>query len=168
MNGALLELYRHKTWATLRLIEHCQGLDDEHLDATIAGTFGTIRDTLRHLVDADDGYFADVTGERLSEPLPDGPVPLDELAERIRRLGPRWEVLAHDTDLQSREVTSQDGRWRMPQAVPMAQAIHHADDHRSHVLSILGARGLEVPGLGVWGYARSAGLMHELQPTSGD
>jgi hypothetical protein len=27
MHGALLELDRHKTWATLRLIEHCQGLD---------------------------------------------------------------------------------------------------------------------------------------------
>jgi hypothetical protein len=47
MNGALLQLYRHKTWATLRLIEYCQALDDEHLDATIPGTYGTIRNTLR-------------------------------------------------------------------------------------------------------------------------
>lgn len=28
MNQALLALYRHKTWATLRLIEYCQPLDD--------------------------------------------------------------------------------------------------------------------------------------------
>jgi len=44
----------------------------------------------------------------------------------------------------------------------MAQAIHHADDHRSHVLSILGARGLAVPepnGLDVWGYAEAQGQM---------
>ncbi|HEX9414537.1 MAG TPA: DinB family protein [Ktedonobacterales bacterium] len=170
MNGTLLELYRHKTWATLRLIEHCQGLDDEHLDATIPGTFGTIRDTLRHLVGCEEGYFSILTGERLSEPLPDGPVPLGELAERIRRLGPRWELLAQDPDAPSREVTTRDG-WRMPGAVPMAQAIHHADDHRSHILSILGARGLEVPqpnGLDVWDYAESTGLMHEIKATSGD
>jgi uncharacterized damage-inducible protein DinB len=51
MNGALLSMYRHTTWATLRLIEHCQGLADDHLDATIPGTYGTIRDTLRHLVE---------------------------------------------------------------------------------------------------------------------
>ena len=38
----LLELYRHKTWATLRLIERCQGLDVEDLNATIPGTYGTI------------------------------------------------------------------------------------------------------------------------------
>ena len=151
LNGALLELYRHKTWATLRLIEHCRGLDDEHLDATIPGTFGTIHDTLRHLVRAEEGYFRILTGEELSAPLPDGPVPLDELAERIRRMGPRWEVLAQDPDLPGREVTTRDG-WRIPGAVAMAQAIHHADDHRSHILSILGARGLPV------GYRNSVGF----------
>jgi uncharacterized damage-inducible protein DinB len=181
MNGALLELYRHKTWATLQLIEYCQDLADEHLNATIPGTFGTIRETLRHLVEAEQGYFSILTRERFSskdaaeafvlpDPLPEGTVALDELAERIRRLGPRWEVLAQDTDLPAREVTTPDG-WRMPGAVPLAQAIHHADDHRSQIQSILGARGLEVPqpnGLDVWGYAESASLMQELQATSGD
>ena len=181
MNGALLELYRHKTWATLRLIEYCQGLADEHLDATIPGTFGTIRETLRHLVEAELGYFSILTRETfpskdaahayvMPDPLPDGPVSLDKLAERVRRLGPRWEALARDTDLPAREVTSTDG-WRFPGAVPMAQAIHHADDHRSHIMSILGALGLELPepnGLDLWGYAESAGQMQELEATSDD
>lgn len=160
MNEALLELYRHKTWATLRLIEHCQGLGDEHLDATIPGTYGTIRDTLRHLVLSEEGYFMRVTGERSYEHLPEaGPVPMDELAEHIRRLGPRWEAVAQDPEAPNREVTTSDG-WRLPATVVMAQAIHHADDHRSHVLSILGARGLQVPVLDVWAYGESAGQMH--------
>jgi hypothetical protein len=95
------------------------------------------------------------------DPLPDGPVPLAELAERIRRLGPRWEALAPDEELPGHEVTSRDG-WRFPGWVPMAQAIHHADDHRSHILSILGARGLAVPELDLWGYAESESLMQEV------
>ena len=74
MDGALLELHRHKTWATLRLIEHCRGLDDEHLEATIPGTYGTIGATLRLLVAAEEGYYAIVTGERLSPPLVLAPV----------------------------------------------------------------------------------------------
>src|SRR5216683_5557216 len=100
MTTALLELYRHKTWATLRLIEFCQGLSDEALDATTPGTFGTIRETLRHLVAAEEGYFSTVTRKTLWEPIPDypakleeladGPIPLGELAERIRSLGRRW------------------------------------------------------------------------------
>jgi uncharacterized damage-inducible protein DinB len=175
MNGALLELYRHKTWATLRLIEYCQGLDDEHLDATIPGTYGTIRETLRHLVDSEEGYFSILTRQRFHnkaeaeaferpDPVPDGPVPLEELAERIRRLGPRWESLARDDDAPEREVTTTDGR-RVPAAVPMAQAIHHANDHRSHIMSILGARGLDVPdpnGLDMWGYAEATDQMQEM------
>lgn len=175
MNGALLQLYRHKTWATLRLIEHCRGLGDEHLDATIPGTYGTIRDTLKHLVESEEGYFSILTREEFRtkaaaeafvppDPLPDGLVQLDELAERVRRQGPLWEVLAKDADLPGREVTTTDG-WRVPGAVPMAQAIHHADDHRSHIMSILGARGLDLPepnGLDLWGYAEATGQMQEI------
>jgi uncharacterized damage-inducible protein DinB len=172
MNGALLELYRHKTWATLRVIEFCQGLAGDHLDATIPGTYGTVRDTLRHLVDAEEGYLSIVTREPFRtkaaaaafarpDELPDGPVPLDQLAERIRRMGPQWETLAQDPDLPDREVTTTNG-FRLPAAVPMAQAIHHADDHRTQVLSILGARGLEVPELGVWEYGRSVATWQQL------
>lgn len=38
MDDAFRELLRHKTWATLGLIEHCAALDDDVLDATIPGT----------------------------------------------------------------------------------------------------------------------------------
>jgi cyclophilin family peptidyl-prolyl cis-trans isomerase/uncharacterized damage-inducible protein DinB len=162
-NGALLELYRHKTWATLRLIEHCQGLADEHLDATISGTYGTICETLRHLVDAEEGYFKLLTRAQLSEPLSDGPVPLKDLAERIRSLGLRWEAIAEDPVIAAGDVKTGDG-WRLPASVIMGQAIHHADDHRTHISSILGARGLEVPELDLWGYAESTGLM-QLDPS---
>jgi uncharacterized damage-inducible protein DinB len=161
MSGTLLELFRHKTWATLQLINYCRELSDEDLDATIPGVFGTIRETLQHLVDSEEGYFRIVTTERLFEPLSETLVPLAELARRIRALAPRWEALAQDASVADRECTTSDG-WRVPGSVPMAQAIHHADDHRSHVLSILGARGLPTPepnGLDMWGYAEAKGLM---------
>ena len=175
---ALVEMFRFKTWATLRLIEYCEGLADEHLDATTPGTYGTIRETLRHMVDAEEGYFSILTRDRFpskaaaeafvrNDRLPDGPVPLRELAERIRRMGPHWDAMAHDADLAVRDVTTTDG-WHLPGAVIMAQTIHHAGDHRSQVMSILGARGLELPGpndLDAWGYAESTGAMRELPAT---
>src|SRR6202022_3413311 len=142
----MLELFRYKTWATLRLIEYCQRLADEHLDATTPGTYGTIRETLRHIVDAEEGYLWILTRERFPskaagaafvrspDRLPEGPVPLEELAKRIERMAPRWEAIAQDAELPGRDVTTTDG-WHLPGAVILAQTLHHAGDHRNQVMS---------------------------------
>jgi uncharacterized damage-inducible protein DinB len=168
MDGALHALYRHKTWATLRLIEYCQGLDDGDLDATTPGTYGSIRDTLHHLVRTEESYFARLTGRRLSEELPEAPaasVALTQLAERIRRLGPEWEKLAADAGVQTRDFTTDDG-WRLAGGLIMAQAVHHADDHRTHVMSVISARGHEGPDIDVWSYADETGNVVHVPVTS--
>jgi uncharacterized damage-inducible protein DinB len=151
--SVLLVLLHHKTWATLRLIEHCQALAPEHLDATLPGTFGTIRETLRHLVLADEGYFANVTGERFAPAPPEAD--LAALGQRFGSLSERWEAVFQDPTLPDREFTSRQGTFTS--AASLAQSIHHANDHRTQVLSILGAHGLEVPDLDVWDYATEAG-----------
>jgi uncharacterized damage-inducible protein DinB len=165
MSTALLELCQHSTWATLRLIRHCQGLAAEDLDATIRGTYGTIRATLRHLVESEEGDLMDLTGER-PEPLPDDPVALDTLAARIERLGPRWERFAQDVELQEREIVTKDGLWRVTGAVPLAAMVQHADEHRTQVLSILGARGHAELRLNVWRHAIATGAMREVPPAA--
>lgn len=164
MNEALVELVQHKTWATLLLIESCSGLQEEALDATTPGTYGTIRDTLQHLVGADESYLATATGVRPAHPLPTEPVSLATLADLTRQLGPRWDAIARDPEIASRDVTTGDG-WRTPAAIPIAQAIHHAECHRGHVLSVLGAHRIEIPGLDigedldVWHHGIAVGLM---------
>lgn len=159
--NALIELFRHKTWASLGLIELCQSLAPETMEATIPGTYGTVHATIQHLVDADAGYFRTITGgERPYGPFAD-PVPLAELAEHFRRLGPRWEEVIADPQAHDREVTTSNG-WRMTGAIPMTQAIHHSEEHRTQVQSILGAKGFELPELAVWGYAKAKGLMEQI------
>src|SRR5438445_3475446 len=140
MNEAFLVLYRHKTWATLALIDFCKGVDEAVLDATTPGTYGTSRQTLRHLVRSEEGYLARVTGKRHAEPLAEDAGSLDELADRIRRMGPHWEAAAQDPDLPRRRVTTSDG-WRLAGGVVMAQAIHHDDEHRKQVMSVICAHG---------------------------
>lgn len=165
MEEVLLELYRHKTWATIRLLEACAQLEDGVLDATTPGTYGTVRETLHHLVRAEEGYLAAVSDEPVDR-LGEVTVSMTELARRIESYGPRWETLATDVAACARQITSGDGKWRMPAFVPMAQAIHHADAHRSQVFSILGAHKVEVaelgsdPDLDVWDHAISIEVMH--------
>jgi uncharacterized damage-inducible protein DinB len=166
MQDAFVVLLRHKTWATLRLIEACQGLEDAVLNATTPGTYGTIGDTLQHLVSADQSYLSTVTGDDPAQPLPGERASLATLASAIRELGRQWEAVAQDPELASRRVTTRDG-WRTPAAIPIAQAIHHAENHRSHVLSVIGARGIEIPGLDIgedldiWHYGIAVGLMQQ-------
>jgi uncharacterized damage-inducible protein DinB len=81
MNEALVVLFRHKTWATLLLIQACQALDQEMLEATTPGTYGTIQDTLRRLVAADESYLATVTAVPAAQPLLSGQVSLERLAD---------------------------------------------------------------------------------------
>jgi uncharacterized damage-inducible protein DinB len=52
----LTTLFSHNLWANLRLLERCAELSSEQLDAAIPGTFGSIRDTLQHIVTAADKF----------------------------------------------------------------------------------------------------------------
>lgn len=162
MNETLRHLYRHMTWATLQVIEFCQGLDEAHLEATVPGTYGTVRETLAHLVHAEEGYLSRIKNGPLPEPRADVQTPLAELAARVRQMGSQWEQVAQDDSLPGGERTTQDG-WRVLALVPMAQAIHHACEHRAHVLTILGARGMQAPDPDVWMYAETHGLMHQIE-----
>src|SRR6185295_11946515 len=106
---------------------------------------GTLRQTLWHLVEAEVGYARILTGSR-PIPLPDESASLAELAAGIETMGPLWERLVDEPDVPNRRVTASDG-WSFPGWVALAQAIQHADEHRTQVQTILGSRGLEVPEL---------------------
>ena len=58
MTSALSELFKHNLWANLRLLDVCARLDQVQLDATVPGTYGSIHDTLIHLITAEGRYVA--------------------------------------------------------------------------------------------------------------
>jgi uncharacterized damage-inducible protein DinB len=62
-DNPIVTLFRHNLWANLRLLDVCLGLRDEQLDATLVGTFGTIRATLFHIVGAEGYYLNLLTGQ---------------------------------------------------------------------------------------------------------
>lgn len=144
MNETLLELVRHKTWANLLLLESCERLTPEELNASAPGTYGTIHETLRHLVDSDESYFATITGHR-AIPVMSDDATIGDMAQRVRQMSPSWESLVVEADLGTRDILTSDG-WRTKGSIPMAQSIHHANDHRAHILTILGAHDIELAG----------------------
>src|SRR5512139_445311 len=85
---SLTTLFSHNLWANLRLLERCAALSSEQLDATIPGTYGSIRDTLQHIARAEQLYFSLITtGQRPKRPKDAPPLTLAEMAESVRTTG---------------------------------------------------------------------------------
>jgi hypothetical protein len=130
----LQHFFGHHLWAVDRLMRWAVRLPDEASEKTAAGTFGTLEDTLKHLVFADREYLAWVEA-------PDWPTYLAEERDFERRVG-------------------DERGWSPAWAIPL-QAIHHGNDHRTHVGTVALANGLAAPDLDVWNYAEAIGAYSE-------
>jgi hypothetical protein len=62
VNGALLEAFRHNSWATRQLLAFCRDLSEEQLAASATGTYGSIPATFNHLVFSDGRYLLRLAG----------------------------------------------------------------------------------------------------------
>jgi uncharacterized damage-inducible protein DinB len=62
MAAGLPDFFMYNLWANRRLLDACEQLSDAHLDATVKGTYGSIRQTLIHLIGAEEGYVRALTG----------------------------------------------------------------------------------------------------------
>src|SRR5438132_14276300 len=58
MSRSLVEdAFAHHIWATQRLIDACLELSSKQLETAVPGTYGSVLDTMRHLVGTDSGYL---------------------------------------------------------------------------------------------------------------
>lgn len=151
----LLTMFRHHAWATLRLIDHCTRLSPEQLQMTVPGTYGSIRATLTHLVAADERYLRRMAND-VPEPAggsEDGAM-LPELRRRFEAQAQRWQEFLGRADELDVTMPPRGPYPEMQGAAPLLflQAIHHGNDHRTQVCTILGAHGMDVPDLDGWAY----------------
>jgi uncharacterized damage-inducible protein DinB len=160
MTTVLLELVHHKTWATRKLFGLLESLDPAVIDSSAPGTYGTIRKTLVHMVNADRSYYRRLCGEQPWPRMDEDSTSLPELMSRFEEIVQGWEALALDDSLADRDLHYPRGEV-IKGAVTFGQSIHHGDVHRAHVLSILGAQGISVPEFDFWEFASEVGLATE-------
>ena len=163
----LLEAFRHNAWANQRLIAFCQELSPAQLDAKAPGTFGTILETLNHVVAADAGYLPRIKVQRPDWAGDDADVKgLDVLAARVDQAAKLWESYLPSPLDAKHKLSLDDGAYEAQASVPVVQALHHANVHREQVCAILTSLGIEPPDLQVWAYAEATGRAREVS-TSG-
>jgi uncharacterized damage-inducible protein DinB len=154
-SDVLVHALRYNKWANLRLLEVCTTLSDEQLGLGSPGTYGTIATTFQHLLSAEQRYLRRMVGfePRLTEKdeFP-GIAGLqvhaetsgDALIGAVGRFDPDATTEARD-------------EWAVKNWVVMVQAIHHGNDHRTHVCTILGQNAIAYGELDVWGFGDDNG-----------
>lgn len=151
----LHDAFDHHVWATVRVIDVCLALRSEQLETTVPGTYGSILDTLRHLVGADASYLWVLSDGRRPE-IEEAGMGLAELRTAMEESAPEWTAVL-DRDLDPDEIVVRhrdDGTHsHAPRSVRLAQVLHHGTDHRSQVCTALTTLGVEPPAIDVWDFA---------------
>jgi len=160
----LADAFAHHVWATLRVLDACAALEPAQLATNVPGTYGSILDTLRHLVGADASYLELLSGDAVAA-IDEERMNLVDLRTVIERNGPVWaDVVAREADPDTMIVRHRDdgSESHAPLGIRLAQVVHHGTDHRSQVCTALTSIGVEPPAIDVWDFAWQDGRLTEV------
>jgi len=164
----LADAFDHHVWATIKLIDVCLELDEKQLEAAAPGTYGSILDTMRHIVGADASYLFVTTGGRTPR-IDEEQMDLKELRDVMERHGPEWADLLQgdlDPDVVLTRHRDDGSRTEAPMGIRLAQVIHHGTDHRSQICTDLTTLGIEPPPIDVWDFGELDGRVVDFPATS--
>ncbi len=160
----LADAFGHHVWATLRVIDACLPLTPEQLASQVQGTYGSILDTLRHLVGADCSYLELLSGGTITA-IDEEAMDLPALRAAMAANGPVWaDVVAGDLDPDVVVVRHRDdgSESHAPLGIRLAQVVHHGTDHRSQVCTALTNLGITPPEIDAWDFAWSEDRLVEV------
>ena len=158
MTHALHDPVRHNAWATTQLLAFCQGLDEQTLNATVPGTYGTIMATLRHIIYCEIDLLERLLGQEPTNPWRLGETTgLDVLTAQAAQLTTDWERFIAGVVDSERPLPPDEGTSPIPAGIVIAVVLYHGSEHRGQICTILGARGHEPPDLTPWAYAFASG-----------
>ena len=150
MSDVLVQALRYNRWANLQLLEVCGNLPQDKLELTSSGTYGTIAATWVHLLAAEQRYLKRLVGSepRLSEK--DDFPGIERLKEHAARSGD--ELIGAVGHFDPDATSEGRGEAAVRHWLVMTQAIHHGNDHRTHICTILGQNDISYGDLDVWAF----------------
>jgi uncharacterized damage-inducible protein DinB len=158
LGPVLIEAFRYNRWANLHLLDVCAKLTPKQLQLTSPGTYGTIADTWLHLVGAERRYLWRLGGDQGRFTQRHKFPGIAVLREEAATSGDQLIAVARRAKGNQTVVSKwTEGSRRVNVGVLLVQALHHGNDHRTHICTILGHHGIEYGQMDVWGYGESIG-----------
>lgn len=166
MDELWIEAFRYNKWANLHLLDVCAKLTDEQLERTAPGTYGTIASTFHHLVGAEQRYLRRLDGGKPSTNERDGFPGIARLRELAVDSGDRLiKAASKITPDDTIEEKNDDRMVRLHLGVVIIQALHHGNDHRTHICTILGYHDIPYGDMDVWAYGDATGAIATIPAT---
>jgi uncharacterized damage-inducible protein DinB len=166
VSGSLARAFQYNRWANLRLIDACRGLTPAQLDARAAGTSGSIRELLVHVVGGQQTSILRTRGRQHEGELGRrSPWPgFDELrrvavstSDELIRIG---EAMETDPDV---DLPWKGKVYRYPMSFFLVHAFEHGVEHRTEIKVTMAELGVERPDLDGWFFSDAAGYGREVR-----
>ncbi|HEV2029372.1 MAG TPA: DinB family protein [Candidatus Dormibacteraeota bacterium] len=156
----MVEAFRYNKWANLYLLDVCAKLSERELQLTAPGTYGTIAATWQHLVNSERRYIWRLGGDEGRFTVRHKFPGIAVLRQQAVSSGDQLIVVAR----RAKSNATVDSRWksgtrRVHVAILLLQALHHGNDHRTHLCTILGHHGIPYDEMDVWAYGEATGTM---------
>ena len=129
------------------------------------GTYGSIIDTLRHIVQADSFYLTIFTDGRVELIDKEAKLGVADLRSRFSAYGAEYEkLLASDPDPDADVVERDDegAEFHSKLGLRLAQVVHHGSDHRSQVCTALTSLEVTPPDIDLWAYGEVTGRTRDV------
>jgi uncharacterized damage-inducible protein DinB len=153
-------LLRHMAWANGQLVARLSEQPVEALALTSPQNEWSAGRILAHLLNAAQGYATRMAGEPRPDDVetPAAPGELREIGSRLAAMDAMLRTQATEPDVMvghPRDVDRQDLRSTI-----LAQAIHHATEHRAQIAGALATNGnnaIDLDAIDVWEHADNDG-----------
>lgn len=151
MTSYLGRLIEYDTWATGGLLEFLADQPSGVLDLTTAGVYGSIRETLAHMLSSELSYTRRLVARAaIARPEPMVDPDLTMLRQMATESADTLAALMRSLPEPDLRIQLSDGRRSA--ATMLTQLVMHGVEHRTHVGTILGANGIEPPDLDSWAH----------------
>ena len=150
----LVEFIQYNNWANRQVLEACRRLSEDQLAAATPSAYGSIRDTMAHILRSEAAYVRLLTGLRPQPSfkwedrpgIPEMTLFADQIGEALTDAAKR----VRPTDLVHQDW---DGKQVQYRALALfIQIVNHDIEHRTNITTILN-QGLQTPpDVDGWGY----------------